>query len=61
MEPDSNFQWSEITTFSEPLTLRDRFAIEAMKQMNWSGDIVDQCAEACFVVADAMLAARDAK
>lgn len=41
--------------------LRDEFAKEAMKQMAWSDENTSSCAAECYVIADAMLAARDSK
>ena len=62
MEPkEDNFSFSETTIFGEPLTLRDRFAIKAMDQMNWVPETLDDAATAAYQVADAMLSARNAK
>lgn len=62
MEPkDDNFTCPETTTFGEPLTLRDRFAIAAMPKMAWGDFEPEQCAADCYLIADAMLKARDAK
>lgn len=43
------------------MELRDEFAREAMKEMNWTSDPehMNGCAETCYAIADAMMAARD--
>lgn len=38
--------------------LRDSFAIEAMRHVQWRQDTVDAAAQGCYLVADAMLKAR---
>lgn len=44
----------------EPATLtRDDFAMKAMDHMAWRQDNTDTCAALCYVVADAMLNARE--
>lgn len=42
------------------MELRDEFAREVMKEMNWTSDPerLKDCAEACYAIADAMMAAR---
>lgn len=43
------------------MELRDEFAREAMKEMNWTSTVptnLKVCAEACYAIADAMMAAR---
>lgn len=42
------------------MELRDEFAREAMKEMNWTSDPehMKGCAETCYAIADAMMAAR---
>ena len=43
----------------EEMTLRDRFALEAMQHVTWHGNNLPQAAEACYHIADAMMAARE--
>lgn len=44
----------------EPAALtRDDFAMKAMEEMAWRQDNVDACAAYCYVIADAMLKARE--
>ena len=38
--------------------LRDEFAIAAMPHMNWLRDTMLEAAEGCYLIADAMMAAR---
>lgn len=42
------------------MELRDEFAREVMKEMNWTSDPEQMkvCAETCYAIADAMMAAR---
>lgn len=41
------------------LSLRDQFALAAMQHVNWSLDDLQGVAAACYMIADAMLAARE--
>jgi hypothetical protein len=41
--------------------LRDYFAAEAMKEMLWDGEDDNECAMACYEIADAMIRARNEK
>jgi hypothetical protein len=42
------------------MDLRDYFAAQAMNQVGWHGDVdsLMQCAEECYMIADAMMEAR---
>ena len=43
------------------MDLRDYFAAQAMNQIGWHGDVdsLMQCAEECYMIADAMMKARN--
>lgn len=40
------------------LDLRDYFAAKAISEMNWFPNMIEECAEKCYSIADAMLRAR---
>ena len=43
------------------MDLRDYFAAQAMNQIGWHGDVdsLMACAKECYMIADAMMKARD--
>jgi hypothetical protein len=47
--------------YDEGMDLRDYFAAKAMNQIGWHGDVdsLMQCAEECYMIADAMMKARN--
>jgi len=46
---------------SEGMDLRDYFAAQAMNQIGWHGDVdsLTACAKECYMIADAMMKARE--
>jgi hypothetical protein len=47
----------------EGMDLRDYFASQAMNQIGWHGDVdsLIACAKECYMIADAMIEAREGK
>jgi hypothetical protein len=47
--------------YDEGMDLRDYFAAQAMNQIGWHGDVdsLMACAKECYMIADAMMKARD--
>jgi hypothetical protein len=45
------------------MDLRDYFAAQAMNQIGWHGDVdsLIACAKECYMIADAMIEAREGK
>jgi hypothetical protein len=49
-------------TNEKGMDLRDYFASQAMNQIGWHGDVdsLIACAKECYMIADAMIEAREA-